>query len=684
MPMADWKCRFILLLSVIISLAASLAWGRSFPATGDPVAAAQQRWGSAMQGYVTSGCLHGTSASTSVSLATCRAFALETTGPETLRGFEELTARTITYSSGDGTYWLVGRANPAVSPVGWTCVAGTAYCWQLNATRPAVPTGTVLLSQSTVAGGAITVVYDWRADSPGRGAPANLRAPLFGAVADCTADTTAAVQAWINNAAVRNVEAVAPAGCYEVTRLWLNYDAANNPAYPVSDLDQGDTLLRGEGSLMKNTHSASDPTTTRWPGTIFKSTHTTAPMLNAYSLTGGGAANALRGLRLEQLALVQSTTSVVVQLNGANSESGLRHLFIEQQGTGGGLELKNTFLSWAEDVFVITTNAGNTGVGVHVYNDTTAGGVIRLTNVTGRAFGTACVRVGTTVASATRLQSVTLQGVQGTQCPTGIDLWGAGRGVLCQNCYVEGVTDYGINIRENPQGVTIQNSWIECESLDAATDACIRIGGGGATLAEGAKSVSVLNTVILTAAGTLGYGIWRDVSTTVSGAALIGNDLTIGPAMTAGIYCGVGGVQSENSLVIMSNNFQGGGTNLIDLTCRDAADFIQHPSAVYLNRRVNFGQGSTLASAAAVTIPGNGNVYNLTGNAAITTFDCSLCTAGAMVWFFVAAGNAPVINEGGNILLDDTLANTWTGAQDAVIGFVFNGTNWLEMHRKDD
>ena len=151
-----WNLRSIIGLYSLV-MAASMAWGGSFPATSDPTLAAQQRWGASHQGSVVQGCLHGTSETTTATVPSCRAFVVDGAPPR-LQGFDEATPRAITYSGGDGTYWLFGRATPTMTPPALTCSAGTHYCWKASATPPAVPSGTVLLLKADVSGAAITAV----------------------------------------------------------------------------------------------------------------------------------------------------------------------------------------------------------------------------------------------------------------------------------------------------------------------------------------------------------------------------------------------------------------------------------------------------------------------------------------------------------------------------------------------
>lgn len=144
-------------LLVMLCVLPRLSDARSFPHTPDALRDTQVRWGTATGGYTVADCWHEPSATTTVTVAACRAYAL---GEEALQGFEEPTPRTLTYSAGDGAYWVVGRSTPAVTPAGWTCAPGTHYCWQRASVQPERPDATTWLLHVTVAGGAVTAVED--------------------------------------------------------------------------------------------------------------------------------------------------------------------------------------------------------------------------------------------------------------------------------------------------------------------------------------------------------------------------------------------------------------------------------------------------------------------------------------------------------------------------------------------
>ena len=244
MPLGKWNW-FCITLCYSLLLASSAAWGGTFPATSDPTLAAQQRWGMAMEGYMAEGCVHGASATTSVVLASCRAFVVETTTDAAmLKGFEETQARTITYSAGDGTYWLAGRQNPGTTPVGWTCGAGTHYCWIRSATHPATPSGMGLLTRAEVTGGAITAVQPvgvMTPMDPGRWDHSEYLV-VHGGVCDGTTDVWPALMAAHDALPANGGRIILPANT-ETTACMLAQTFT--PTKPVHLVGQGAWIVNG-------------------------------------------------------------------------------------------------------------------------------------------------------------------------------------------------------------------------------------------------------------------------------------------------------------------------------------------------------------------------------------------------------------------------------------------------------
>jgi hypothetical protein len=118
-------------------------------------------------------------------------------------------------SGGNGTYWLALAPDAAGTPAGgWTRQVGTHYIWQKVDARPGGPVA--LLAKVTVAGGAITVVEDWRAPaSLLRHGRYDVDDPLYGGVADDTTDVGPALRAALAAAAAQEGSVVhLPAGRY--------------------------------------------------------------------------------------------------------------------------------------------------------------------------------------------------------------------------------------------------------------------------------------------------------------------------------------------------------------------------------------------------------------------------------------------------------------------------------------
>lgn len=98
-------------------------------------------------------CYHGTSGSTTTSAFPCVAY---------VNGYYvNQAADTVTYTSGDNTYWLAIHADTTTAVSGWTREAGTHYLWIVSASKPTIPDSLHLVEQVTVSGSAITATVSW-------------------------------------------------------------------------------------------------------------------------------------------------------------------------------------------------------------------------------------------------------------------------------------------------------------------------------------------------------------------------------------------------------------------------------------------------------------------------------------------------------------------------------------------
>lgn len=211
---AKW-CWLLVVGVLVLPLRGGWA-GNTHSGTGD--AAMEQRawWGDGGTGYVVDFCLHELSGTTSAVLPRCRAYVLNTEVPRQLEYVEELTPRTITYTAGAGTYWLIAHAETTEPVLGWTRSGITHYLWQRNTTQPLLPSRATWLARVTVTGTAITNVTDWRSSNPE--APHTLRAtdPIWGAVPNDGANDQGAIQGMFAAAKRGNVTLIFPPGIYDV------------------------------------------------------------------------------------------------------------------------------------------------------------------------------------------------------------------------------------------------------------------------------------------------------------------------------------------------------------------------------------------------------------------------------------------------------------------------------------
>jgi hypothetical protein len=150
-------------------------------------------FGDLTTGYVVTGCSHGTGAGTSGTISACRAYVRNTSTPQLLQYIEDVGSRTITYSSGDGTYWLIAHYSMTAVVSGWTRVAGTHYMWQFSTTAPATPNQALLLAKVTLSGGAITGFVALAPKSGILGTTVN--AEYYGMKCDGTTNNSTALQA---------------------------------------------------------------------------------------------------------------------------------------------------------------------------------------------------------------------------------------------------------------------------------------------------------------------------------------------------------------------------------------------------------------------------------------------------------------------------------------------------------
>lgn len=226
--------------------------GNSHSGTGDVSMEFRTWWGDGGTGYVASGCLHTTSGTTSAAIASCRAFALNTGTPRQLEYIEDLASRTVTYSTGDGTYWLIAHASTTEAVSGWTRVGVSHYLWQKSTTQPLLPSRGAWLARVTVAGSDITVVQDWRSSNPLNPQLLRVTDPIFGAIPDDGVNDRVAVQNAFFAAQRGKVIVEFPPGIYDLdgdSLLAIQGLYGTNTAVAIEGASQ--VTIRGYGATIR-------------------------------------------------------------------------------------------------------------------------------------------------------------------------------------------------------------------------------------------------------------------------------------------------------------------------------------------------------------------------------------------------------------------------------------------------
>lgn len=194
--MRDLKRYLALALTLFVVMGASLG-GK------DVLDELQRYFGAQDASYVYASCLPAVP-TTSLTFDTfaCTAFVRDDSSIPGMHGVVQPTHTVGPLNAGDGTYWLGVHYHRSAAVSGWTREAGTHYVWKKNATRPANPSGGVIVAKVTVST-YITVVDDLRPTSPVDDAYVNVLDPAFGVVADGTTDDLAGLLAAASNAAAR-------------------------------------------------------------------------------------------------------------------------------------------------------------------------------------------------------------------------------------------------------------------------------------------------------------------------------------------------------------------------------------------------------------------------------------------------------------------------------------------------
>jgi hypothetical protein len=141
--------------------------------------------------FVQTGCVPGTSGSTTTGTFACTAMIRTANGEGEF--IYQPTATVGSLSGGDGTYWIALHRDTTTTVSGWTRQAATHYLWQKSATFPSTPTDGFIVARVEVAGGAVTKPSLAGNYAP-RSSDRDLDARTYGVHCDNGHDDTAALQ----------------------------------------------------------------------------------------------------------------------------------------------------------------------------------------------------------------------------------------------------------------------------------------------------------------------------------------------------------------------------------------------------------------------------------------------------------------------------------------------------------
>ena len=149
-----------ILVFVLMVLALPLgAWGANTHGTQSEAQERQAWGGDALPSYAAAGCLPTVpGASLTVPAFACAGYVRETNNQLTYTSQGAITVGPL--NAGNGTYWLALHADTSTTVASWTRQPGTHYLWRLNATKPATPARSMIVSEVTVAAGAISAVTE--------------------------------------------------------------------------------------------------------------------------------------------------------------------------------------------------------------------------------------------------------------------------------------------------------------------------------------------------------------------------------------------------------------------------------------------------------------------------------------------------------------------------------------------
>lgn len=239
-----------------------------------------------------------------------------------------------------------------------------------------------------------------------------LLAAGFGCAAGLSAAVnTTAIQTAINVASNTGIVfVILPDGEIATNKLYLHYDATNNPGFNSAAQAAGRIILRGAGRSTYTSYLNDE-----MRGTILTSDDSTgSAVIYAYNT---------QLVRIEDLSMVVDNTTLAIKLERAPQNSGLSNVLVVQESTGGGIVMQDIWNTNTENVFVNDTGSG-TGQGFYAYNENVGGGFNKFETVNVNGFDNALVFGHLTRSSAKLMYETLALNCQGAEATNGITIAG--------------------------------------------------------------------------------------------------------------------------------------------------------------------------------------------------------------------------------------------------------------------
>ena len=487
----------------------------------------------------------------------------------------------------------------------------------------------------------------------------------WGVMGDGSADDTAAIQKSLNAAATnRHTHVHFSQGHYKFTKLYLYYDAALNPGWPQTSGFEGKVKITGDGAV-----GGYNFLNSVWKGTVLESTDATGP---AIKMDGTGVGSRMSNLAVEDMSIIATNTTQVLDIDIANYGFALNRLLIGQKGSGGGILYEGGYVCTWSDILIYGAGktVSDTGLIVRTLTTQNGGGNLNFINVNTVAFDKGWELGHNTYASGSIITTINCIGCQASTHKTyGVLIGSGAKNVNWLGSYIEACQDganggIGMVIKNRAQVTSVKGSWFSNNDIALSlgvSDADNNVAGIDRVTVEDNIFANILVTGVQVWGSLYSYGkeilrnkFYRSVS---APGTTIGIDIQ--DAVQRGLR--VEGNEMDSTLTTTISN-----PARIDLYTK-----LDTTNGLSSQKRGNFVSFTSLDATPSVA---NGSLFK-TANAGATTI--------TMLDDGVTGQEVLILFNDANTTVDFTGTNLkGNGAADFVassgdhMNCVFDGTNW--------